>query len=166
MSWRGMLRPGMRAYLFPLAAGIALAVSAFLPWIVVEEQIALAGFPDTAALWIVGLGSAAALLATLSLITRKNSRHPLLLVGLVALGIMLLSWRIMPRTVSNRALTRSQAVAIVDGTPLDAVPRVAVGYGMYVGMLASVVLVAFGLTIVIRRASQPYVVAGADDDVD
>ena len=38
-----MLRPGMRAYLFPLGAGVALAASAFLPWIVVEDiGIALA----------------------------------------------------------------------------------------------------------------------------
>ena len=161
-----MLRPGMRAYLFPLAAGVALAASAFLPWIIVGEDIALVGFPDTAALWIAGLGAAAALLATLSLITRKNSPHPLLLVGLVALGIMFLSWRIMPRTISGRVLTRSQAVAIVDGAPLGAVPQVAVGYGMYVGLIASLVLVAFGLTIVIRRASQPYVVSDADDDVE
>ncbi len=123
-------------------------------------------FPDTAALWIVGLGAAAALLATLSLITRKNSRHPLLLVGLVALGIMFLSWRIMPRTISGRALTRSQAVAIVENAPLGAVPQVAVGCGMYVGLIASLVLVAFGLTIVIKRASQPYVVSDADDDVE
>jgi hypothetical protein len=161
-----MLRPGMRAYFFPLAAGVALAASAFLPWIIVGEDIALVGFPDTAALWIAGLGAAAALLATLSLITRKNSRHPLLLVGLVALGIMFLSWRIMPRTISGRVLTRSQAVAIVDGAPLGAVPQVAVGYGMYVGLIASLVLVAFGLTIVIRRASQPYIVSDADDDVE
>ena len=109
-----MLRPGMRAYLFPLAAGVALAASAFLPWIVVED-ITLAGVPDTAGLWIAGLGAAAALLAMLSLITRKNSRHPLLLVGLIALGIMFLSWRIMPRTISSRVLTRSQAVAISRG---------------------------------------------------
>jgi hypothetical protein len=161
-----MLRPGMRAYFFPLAAGVALAASAFLPWIIVGEDIALVGFPDTAALWIAGLGAAAALLATLSLITRKNSRHPLLLVGLVALGIMFLSWRIMPRTISGRVLTRSQAVAIVDGAPLGAVPQVGVGYGMYVGLIASLVLVAFGLTIVIKRASQPYVVSNADDDVE
>jgi hypothetical protein len=161
-----MLRPGMRGYFFPLAAGVALAASAFLPWIIVGEDIALVGFPDTAALWIAGLGAAAALLATLSLITRKNSRHPLLLVGLVALGIMFLSWRIMPRTISGRVLTRSQAVAIVDGAPLGAVPEVAVGYGMYVGLIASLVLVAFGLTIVIKRASQPYVVSDADDDVE
>jgi hypothetical protein len=165
MSWRGMLRPGMRAYLFPLGAGVALALSAFLPWIVVED-IALAGVPDTAALWIAGLGAAATLLATLSLITRKNSRHPLLLVGLVALGIMFLSWRIMPRTISSRVLTRSQAVAIVDGAPVGAVPPVGVGYGMYVGLGASLVLVAFGLTIVIKRVSRPYVASDVDDDVE
>jgi hypothetical protein len=165
MSWRGMLRPGMRAYLFPLGAGVALAASAFLPWIVVED-ISLAGVPDTAALWIAGLGAAAALLAALSLITRKNSRHPLLLVGLVALGIMFLSWRIMPRTISSRVLTRSQAVAIVDGAPVGPVPPVGVGYGMYVGLGASLVLVAFGLTIVIKRVSRPYVASDVDDDVE
>jgi hypothetical protein len=165
MSWRGMLRPGMRAYLFPLAAGAVLAVSAFLPWVVVED-ISLPGVPDTAGLWIAGLGAAAALLATLSLITRKNSRHPLLLVGLVALGIMFLSWRIMPRTISSRVLTRSQAVAIVDGAPIGAVPHVAVGYGIYIGLIASIVLVTFGLTIVVRRASRPYVVSDLDDDVE
>ena len=96
-----MFRPGMRAYFFPLVAGLVLAVSAFLPWVVVGDDVACAGVPERPALWIVGLGAAAALLATLSLITRKNSRHPLLLVGLVALGIMFLSWRIMPRDVSS-----------------------------------------------------------------
>ena len=161
-----MLRPGMRAYLFPLGAGVALAISAFLPWIIVGD-ISLPGVPDTAALWIVGLGAAAVLLATLSMITRKNSRHPLLLVGLVALGIMFLSWRIMPRAITSRALTRSQAVAIVDDVPVGDVPAVSVGYGMYIGLIASLVLVAFGLTIVIKRASRPYVDTGAvDDDVE
>jgi len=79
---------------------------------------------------------------------------------------MFLSWRIMPRTISSRVLTRSQAVAIVDGAPIGAVPQVAVGFGIYVGLIASVVLVAFGLTIVIKRASQPYVVSNIDDDVE
>jgi hypothetical protein len=160
-----MLRPGMRGYLIPLAAGVALAVSAFLPWVIVNDT-ALAGFPDTAALWIAGLGASAAVLATLSLITRKNSRHPLLLVGLVALGILFLSWRIMPRVIGERARTRSQAIAIVDHTPMGEPPRVAVGYGMYVGLITSLVLVGFGLTIVIKRVSKPYVVADPDDDVD
>ena len=122
-----MLRPGMRAYLFPLVRRRRAGGERLSPLGRRRNDVALAGVPDTAALWIAGLGAAAALLATLSLITRKNSRHPLLLVGLVALGIMFLSWRIMPRTISSRALTRSQAVAIVDGAPVGAVPPVRCG---------------------------------------
>src|SRR5688500_14536 len=109
--WRGMFRPGMRAYIIPLAAGAALSLSAFLPWVVVGG-VSLIGVPDTAALWVAGLGASAVVLAPLSLLTRRNSRHPLLLVGLVALWITFLSWRIMPRTIGARARTRSQAVAI------------------------------------------------------
>src|SRR6185436_14665572 len=114
MSWRAMFRPGMRAYIIPLLSGIALSGSAFLPWIHIGE-ISLEGMTEMAALWILGLGAVAAVLATLSLITRRNSRHPLLVIGLVALGIMFLSWRIMPRMAQERAVTRSQAVAIVEG---------------------------------------------------
>jgi hypothetical protein len=164
MGWRAMFRPGMRAYLFPLAGGIALIVSPFLPWVIVGD-ISLRGFPDTLALWIVGLGGSAVLLATLSLITRKNSRHPLLLVGLAALGIMFLAWQIMPKTIGDRALTRSQAIAIVENRPLGDPPVAMVGGGIYLGLAASVVLVGFGLTIVVRRASQTYAVTDPDDDV-
>jgi hypothetical protein len=164
MGLRAMFRPGMRAYIVPLAAGVALVVSAFLPWVFVGD-IALRGFPDTLALWILGLGAAAALLATLSLITRKNSRHPLLLVGLVALGIMFLSWRIMPKTIALRALTRSQAIAIVENRPLGEPPVTLVGSGIYLGLAAAVVLVGFGLTIVVKRAARPYAVHDPDDDV-
>ncbi|OFW26150.1 MAG: hypothetical protein A3H97_15420 [Acidobacteria bacterium RIFCSPLOWO2_02_FULL_65_29] len=164
MILRAMFRPGMRAYLIPLVAGMALASSAFLPWVIVGE-ITLRGVPDTMALWTVGLGGVAAVLAALSLITRKNSRHPLLLVGLIALGIMFLSWRIMPRTVADRALTRSQAVAIVEDRPLDEAPVALVGSGIYLGLVASTVIVGFGLTIVVRRASRTYALVDPDDDV-
>ena len=164
MTLPAMFRPGMRAYLIPLVAGVILAASAFLPWVIVGE-ITLRGFPDTMALWTVGLGAAAAVLAMLSLITRKNSRHPLLLVGLIALGIMFLSWRIVPRTVADRALTRSQAVAIVENRPLEEAPAAFVGSGIYLGLVASTVIVAFGLTIVVKRASQAYVLVDPDDDV-
>ena len=160
----GIFRPGMRGYFIPLAAGVALAVSAFLPWVIVGGMV-IRGVPDSAALWIAGLGTAAAVLATLSLITRKNSRHPLLLVGLVALGITFLSWRVAPRTAGERALTVSQALSIVDNTPLGDTPNALVGGGIYLGLVASCVLVGFGLTIVIKRASQPYVVNEPDDDV-
>ena len=165
MTLRGMFRPGMRAYIIPLVAGVALAISAFLPWVTVGE-VSLRGFPDTLALWTMGLGGSAAVLATLSLITRKNSRHPLLLVGLLALGIMFLSWRILPRTAGERALTISQAFAIVENTPMSGPPTAVVGIGIYLGMVASVVLVGFGLTIVVKRAAKPYVVPDPDDDVE
>lgn len=158
-----ILRPGMRAYFIPFAAGVGLAVSSFLPWVVVGD-VALRGFGDVAGLWIAGLGGLAAVLAMLSLITRKNSRHPILIIGLVALGILFLSWRIMPRSARERALTVSQAFAIVEGRPLSNAP-IALGNGIYLGLAASTILVAFGLTIVIKRASRPYVVQDPDDDV-
>jgi hypothetical protein len=165
MSWRAIFRPGMRAYWLPFAAGLVLAGSAFLPWVTLGDD-SLMGFPDMAALWIIGLGALASVLATLSMITRKNSRHPLLLVGLVALGIDTLSWRIAPRTVEERARVRSQAVAIVEHAPVGATPRASAGAGIYLGLGASALLTAFGLTIVIRRASTAYVAVDPNDDVD
>jgi hypothetical protein len=154
----------MRAYIVPLVAGIALAVSAFLPWVTIGD-IRLIGVPDTTALWIVALGILASTLATLSLITRKNSRHPLLLIGLVALGLMFLSWRLGPRAVAARALTRSQALAIVEDTPqVAAPPNAAPGSGIYLGLASASAIVAFGFTIVVKRVAQPYAVE-ADDDV-
>lgn len=160
---REMFRPGMRAYIIPLVAGLVLAISAFLPWVRIGE-VSLTGVPEVTALWIVGLGVLAAVLAVLSLITRRNSRHPLLLIGLFSLGIMFLSWRLMPRAVSERALTRSQALAIVENMPLGAAPSAIAGIGIYLGLAAAVAIVGFGLTIVIKRVSQPYVIP-KDDDV-
>jgi FtsH-binding integral membrane protein len=154
----------MRSYFIPFGAGVALTVSAFLPWVVVDG-VGRRGVPDVTGLWIAGLGVLSAVLALLSLITRKNSRHPLLVVGLAALGIMFLAWRIMPRLAGEQALTISQALAIVENTPMGSVPTAVVGNGIYVGLLAAVVLVGFGMTIVVRRVARPYVVPEPDDDV-
>ena len=63
------------------------------------------------------------------------------------------------------ALTRSQAVAIVEHTSVGAPPPVAVGAGIYVGLAAACAIVGFGLTIVVNRASQTYVISSPDDDV-
>jgi len=127
--------------------------------------VSLRGVPGMAALWALGLGALSVVLATLSLITRRNSRHPLLVVGLAALGITYLSLQIMPRLAAEKALTASQALAIVEDRPPDSAPTALAGIGIYVGLGASAVLVAFGLTIVIKRASQPYVNADPNDDV-
>jgi hypothetical protein len=159
-----MFRPGMRAYFIPLAAGVALAASAFLPWVVVGG-VSLRGVPGMAALWVLGLGALSVVLATLSMITRKNSRHPLLVVGLAALGITYLSLQIMPRLAGENALTVSQAFAIVENRPLGSAPTALAGIGIYLGLAASAVLAAFGLTIVIKRAPQPYVNSDPNDDV-
>ena len=164
MNIAAIFRPGMRAYFIPFTAGIALVLCIFLPWVIVGTE-SMRGFPDTMALWVGGLGALAAVLAMLSLITRRNSRHPLLVIGLFALGITFLSYRIMPRTVGERALTISQALAIVENTPMGAAPNADPGSGLYLGLLSSAVLVAFGLTIVVKRASQPYVVTDPNDDV-
>jgi hypothetical protein len=160
----GIFRPGMRAYFVPLIAGIVLAVSAFLPWVIVGN-VSLTGVPDVEALWVAGLGAVAAVLALLSLITRKNSRHPLLIIGLFALGITFLSWRIIPRAAGERAKTMAQAFAIVDDLPASPAAEAIVGVGIYLGMAASLALVAFGLTIIVKRASTVYVVSSPDDDV-
>src|SRR5262245_10721312 len=165
MDLRGMFRPGMRAYIVPLVAGSTLTISAFLPWIHIGD-VSLAGMTEMAALWVFGLGALAAIFALLSLITRRNSRHPILVVGLAALGIMFLSWRIMPQMAADRARTRSQAVAIVEGLPMSDPPETRVGVGIYLGLASSVALVLFGMTIVLRRAAKPYVVVSQDDDVD
>jgi steroid 5-alpha reductase family enzyme len=166
MTLGGMFRPGMRGYIVPLVAGVALTVSAFLPWVIVGE-VTRRGVPDVWALWVAGLGVLAAVLATLSMITRKNSRHPLLVVGLCALAIMFLAWRIVPRTVEEGARTWAQAVAIADGVSASSAsnPHALVGSGIYLGLGAAVALVLFGLTIVVKRASRPYVVESPDDDV-
>ena len=160
----GIFRPGMRGYFVPLVAGIVLTTSAFLPWVIVG-QVSIAGVPDVEALWVAGLGVLATVLAMLSLVTRKNSRHPLLIIGLFALGITFLSYQIMPRAAGERAKTMAQALAIVDDRPAAPAAEAVVGIGIYVGVAASLAIVAFGLTIVIKRASIVYVVAPPDDDV-
>ncbi|HYM26179.1 MAG TPA: hypothetical protein VEU08_23340 [Vicinamibacterales bacterium] len=165
MSLSVIFTPGMRGYFVPLTAGILLSISAFLPWVIIGD-VAMKGVPDVPALWVTGLGALAAVLAFLSLMTRKNSRHPLLVIGMVALGIMFLSWRIMPRTAGERALTISQAFAIVEHRPVSEPPAAQVGVGIYLGLAASVVLTLFGLTIIVKRVAQPYAVDTADDDVD
>ena len=152
----------MRAYYLPFVAGALLTVSAFLPSVHIGG-IGLGGVPAPSALWILGLGIAAMVLAALSVVTRKNSRHPLLLVGLVALAIQFLTWQWMHRSVSEQAWASAQAAAIVAGGRAAAVGPATTGTGVYLGAAAAIVIVLFGLTIVIKKASRPY--AAPEDDV-
>jgi prepilin signal peptidase PulO-like enzyme (type II secretory pathway) len=153
----------MRAYYVPATAGVLLIVSAFLPWMNVGD-VALGGVPDVAGWWIFGLGMLAVLLAALSIWTRKNSRHPLLLVGLSAFAIIFLGYQWMARAVRNSAWAQAEARAIVENTPVGAAPDTHIGPGIYLGILSALALVGFGLTIVIKRVPRAYAVS-EDDDV-
>ena len=153
----------MRAYYIPASAGVVLIISAFAPWMIAGD-LSLGGVPDPAGWWILGLGVAAVLLSGLSLWTRKNSRHPLLLVGLASFAIMFLGYQWMSRTLRDAAWAQSQARAIVENIPAGAPPETSIGAGIYLGSIAAVVLVLFGLTIVIKRAPRAYAVS-EDDDV-
>ena len=153
----------MRAYYIPVAAGVMLIVSAFLPWMRIGD-VPLGGVPEAAGLWILGLGALAVLLAGLSIWTRKNSRHPLLLVGLAAFAIMFLGYQWMSRTVRDAAWAQARASEIVNGVPSGAPPDAIVGPGIYLATLAAITLVLFGLTIVVKRVPSAYAVP-EDDDV-
>jgi hypothetical protein len=153
----------MRSYYIPATAGVLLVVSAFLPWMRIGD-VSLGGVPETAGLWIFGLGAVAVLLACLSIWTRKNSRHPLLLVGLAAFAIMFLGYQWMSRTVRDAAWAQARASEIVNGVPAGAAPDATIGPGIYLGTLSAITLVLFGLTIVIKRVPSAYAVP-EDDDV-
>ena len=78
---------------------------------------------------------------------------------------MILSWKIVPRSVTERAVSLSQATAIVEGGEAAATPSALIGSGIYLGVAASAAIALFGLTIVIKRVARPYVIATRDDDV-
>ena len=156
------MRHGMRAYYLPLAAGVLLAASAFMPWMLMGE-VRVGGVPGVAGLGVLGLGVLAAVLAALSVVTRKNSRHPLLLVGLAAFAVLLTSERLMERQVSEQAWARAQARAIVAGGAPSELPEPAMAPGAWLGLSAAAAITLFGLTIVVRRAAQPYAEPEDDD---
>jgi hypothetical protein len=158
-----IVRHRMRAYYIPIAAGLVLILSSFLPWMFLGE-VKIGGVPDPAGFWVLGLGVTAVTLAGLSIWTRKNSRHPLLVVGLAALAISFLGYQWLSRSVRETAWARSQAQAIVENAPVKDPEATAAGLGIYLGMAAAVVLIGFGLTIVIKQVPRPYA-ASEDDDI-
>ena len=158
----GALRHPMRAYYLPIAAAVLLASSAFMPWIAVGDQ-RLGGVPDLASIWILGLAVLAVVLAGLSIATRKNSRHPLLLVGLFAFGVLLLAERLMERTAAQQGWAAAQARAIVDGVALSPALEPVMAPGVYLGLAAATVIALFGLTVVVKRAPQIYAQTHDDD---
>ena len=160
---RGMFRHGMRAYYVPAVSGLVLAACAFMPWTRMGD-IGLGGVPSMAGWMVLGLGVLTVVLASLSIVTRRNSRHPLLLVGLAAFAVLLLGEKYLERSAADQLWPRAQAQAIVQGEAAQDVPVPVMGVGAIVGLAASSVITLFGLTIVVKRASAPYA-EPEDDDV-
>ena len=158
---RGVAQHPMRAYYWPIAASAVLAASAFMPWVAVGTQ-QFGGVPDLAGLLVLGCAILAVVLAGLSIVTRKNSRHPLLLVGLCAFGILFLAEQLMQRSAAQQGWSTSQARAIVEGRPAQPTLEPTLAPGAYVGLAASTAICLFGLTVVFRRA--PQIQANATDD--
>ena len=159
-----VLSHSMRAYYLPLAAGLVLAASAFMPWILIGNNT-LGGVPTVSGLWVLGLAILSMVLALLSVITRKNSRHPLLVVGLVAFAIVLLSEQWMERAAAERLWAQTQALAIVQGEESTVtLPEPSRAPGGYLALAAAGMIVLFGMTIVVKRVPSPYAVS-ADDDI-
>ena len=158
-----MLRHSMRAYYLPICAGFFLAGSAFMPWILIGDN-ALGGVPSISGFWVLALAIVVVVLASLSVITRKNSRHPLLVVGLAAFAIVLLSEQWMQRSAVDQIWAQEQAVAIVQGEQAEIeIPATAMAEGGYLALISSAIIILFGLTIVVRKAPSPYAVSENDD---
>lgn len=158
-----MLRHSMRAYYLPICAGFLLAGSAFMPWILIGDN-ALGGVPSISGFWVLALAIIVVVLASLSVITRKNSRHPLLVVGLVAFAIVLLSEQWMQRAAVDQIWAQEQAVAIVQGEQAEIeIPVTSMAGGGYLALVSSAIIILFGLTIVVRKAPSPYAVSENDD---
>ena len=152
----------MRGYYVAISAGVGLVVSAFFPWLYIGDRT-LGGIPGIAGFWIFGLGVLAVVLATLSLVTRKNSRHPLLLIGLIAFGILFVGQQFLERAASEEAWAVAQATEIIVGRPITEPQVPLTGIGAYVGLTASAVLILFGLTIIVRRVADSYPESENDD---
>ena len=158
----GVFSHGMRAYYLPAVCGLVLAASAFMPWMKMGD-IGLGGVPSTAGWLVLALGVFAVVLASLSIVTRRNSRHPLLLVGLAAFAILLLGEKFLERSAADQLWARAQAQAIVQGETAQDVPAPMMGAGAIVGLAASSIITLFGLTIVVKRVSAPYAEPEDDD---
>ena len=158
---RGTIHHPMRAYYLPIAAAVPLGASAFMPWIAVGAQHP-GGVPSIAGLWILGLAILAVILSGLSISTRKNSRHPLLLVGLCAFGVLFLAEQLMERNAAQQGWAAAQARAIVDGVALSPALEPVMAPGAYLGLTAATCITLFGLTVVFKRA--PRIYAHAEDD--
>lgn len=134
-----------RAYALSLVGGVALATSAFLPWLRLGD-VGLAGIPDPAGFFVLGLGLLGISLSVVGLRGRHHTRQMLVLVGIAALTTLVVVWRTGPATITERAQVRAEAVALVDNVSAVPVPPAGVGVGLLLGVVSAAAIALAGLT--------------------
>ncbi|MEQ1910288.1 MAG: hypothetical protein ABMA15_15785 [Vicinamibacterales bacterium] len=135
----------MRSSILSLIGSIALTASAFLPWLRLGD-VGLPGIPDPAGFFVLALGIVSLLLSGVGAFTRRDVRPWFVLLGLAGLTTLAVVWRTGPATIADRALSRAEAVSIVDGVPIQPVPPVRVGSGLLVGLVGAMMIAAAGVS--------------------
>ena len=143
-----------RPYAVALIGSVALAAAAFLPWLRLGE-VRLPGIPDPAGFFVLGLGVLGSLLSGVGIITRRNTRQALVLVGLAGLTTLVVVWLRGPATIADRAQARAEAIALVDNVAIQPVPTVRIGTGLLLGIAASSIVAAVGLIGARKVAERP-----------
>lgn len=133
-----------RPYHLALVGCVVLAVATFLPWLRLGDM-GLAGIPDPAGFFVLALGALGLLLSLVSILTGRDTRRGLVLVGLAGLTTLAVVWLSGPATIADRAQARAEAVALVDNVPIQPAPPVNVGVGLFVGIAGAVTIAAAGL---------------------
>ena len=126
-----------------LVGCVALVAATFLPWLRLGD-IGLAGMPDAAGFFVLALGVLGLLLSLVSILTRRDTRPGLVLVGLAGLTTLAVVWLTGPATIADRAQARAEAVALVDNVPMQPVPPVGVGVGLILGLAGAATIAAAG----------------------
>ena len=140
----------MGSPLFPLVASLALAAAAFLPWLRLGD-VGLAGVPDPAGFFVLALGVLGVALSLMRLLARSDTRRWLMLVGMAGLTVLIVVWRTGPETIADRAQAHAEAVALVDNVPMQPVPAVRLGLGLWLGLAGSAALLVAGLSGILPR---------------
>jgi len=133
-----------RDYVVSLAGWAGLGASAFLPGLRIGE-VGLPGIPDPAGFFVLGLGVVGVLASIVGVVSGRNTRQGLVLVGLAGLTTLAVVWYNGAATIADRAQARAEAVAIVDNVPVLPVPAVHTAFGLLLGLAGAASVAGVGL---------------------
>src|SRR6478672_9602483 len=121
-----------------------MSVSTFLPWLRIGD-VGLPGIPDPAGYFVLGLGAVGTLLSVVGIVTGRNTKQGLVLVGLAGITTLVVVWYSGAATIADRAQARAEAIAIVDNVPVLPVPAVHIAFGLLLGLTGAAAVAGVGL---------------------